>query len=550
MVVRELFAKLGLDLDKSSFSAGDAAIKGIKLGLVAIGGVAVAAATGLAVAVHGLIETTSSLNDTSAALQISTDALQEIGFAAKLGGSGIEEMRSGLAILNRHLTAAKDGNEEAIKSFAKLHIKIRDQSGALKSADVVLGDVAEAFKKLPDGPEKTAAAMDLFGRSGAGFLAFLSEGRDGLEALRMEARELGAVLDKETIKAGDELGDNLDRLTIIAVAMRNEIGGPLLKQLNEITTAFIEWYKANRALVRQRMDQVAKIVGSAIRGLVTVAKALGKVLFTLIDLWQIIAVIMSSVVIAIILQNIVAIGALIAKYLFLGEVAVASALRSAAAWIVAAAPFVALVALIALAILLVDELITQEEGGLTLIGELGPRLQKFLEDFASGGNMKEPIWIQFLRFGAALMSDLSGTWRQIVEGWKLIFQDFFDWLVETFNKAVEKIPGLRLFIDAHKEAGKFLADVATTTGTVVKRTTVDPLINGLVAGARGVEAGGSAVIRAFTPSAPASSKNTFTTQIYQQPGQDANAVADAVESRLDAWNQARLEEAQAALEAG
>jgi hypothetical protein len=51
--------------------------------------------------------------------------------------------------------------------LAQLGIKTRDASGKLRSTQDVLGDLAERFATMPDGPVKTAIAIDALGKSGA-----------------------------------------------------------------------------------------------------------------------------------------------------------------------------------------------------------------------------------------------------------------------------------------------------------------------------------------------------------------------------------------------
>lgn len=532
MIIRELFAKLGLDIDKGSFTAADVLLASVKTGLIALGGLAVAAGGGLAVMVNDLVETSGALNDTATALQIGTDALQEIGYAAKLGGSSIEEMRGGLAILNKHLTAAKDGNEESQKTFAKLGIKIRDASGALKSADVVIGDVAEALSKLPEGPERTARAMDLFGRSGASLLPVLSEGREGLAKLRQEARDLGLVINVETIKAGDDLGDNLDRLKLSIKGVEHEIAGAFLGEINQSVESVIAWVKANRALIAQRMEKVIRVLTASLKAFVSVLGILWRVLGVVIDQWQFFAVILASVVLTAIVLNIGAIVRLIAQYVLLGAAALAAAIKSAAAWALAAAPVALLATLIAVAILLFDEWITAIEGGDTLLGELWPKWKKFLQDFAGAGSEGEPLWLQFLRFGAALIGDFDKTFKDVIEGWKLIFKALADWVIGIFDQITGYIASkVRGSIDSIRGLLKLSSDPGSSFGAGASP-------------AASVTTRPSGGARVFAQS------NEPVINIYQREGESPNNLAGRMREQLDAYNQTQIEQAHAALIAG
>lgn len=78
----------------------------------------------------------------------------------------------------------------------------------------MLGDVAELFSLLPDGANKTALAVKLFGRSGAELIPLLNQGKEGLAEFDKLASDLGLTLDKETGKAAEDFNDNLTKLKL------------------------------------------------------------------------------------------------------------------------------------------------------------------------------------------------------------------------------------------------------------------------------------------------------------------------------------------------
>ena len=94
---------------------------------------------------------------------------------------------------------ASEGNPNA---FKKLNIDLKDSSGQLQATDKVLAQIADRFKSMPDGPQKTALAMQLFGRQGKDMIPFLNQGSAGLAELNKKAHELGVTFnDTSTLKA-------------------------------------------------------------------------------------------------------------------------------------------------------------------------------------------------------------------------------------------------------------------------------------------------------------------------------------------------------------
>jgi hypothetical protein len=62
----------------------------------------------------------------------------------------------------------------------------------------VLLDLAERFKAMPDGAEKSALAGQIFGEAEAELIPFLNQGRDGITELTDELRSLGIEMSDES----------------------------------------------------------------------------------------------------------------------------------------------------------------------------------------------------------------------------------------------------------------------------------------------------------------------------------------------------------------
>ena len=81
-------------------------------------------------------------------------------------------------------------------------------TGQLKSGnmDSILTSVAESFKKMGPGSERTAAAVGLFGRKGKDLIPILGQGKDGIEALKKKMQQYGLVLNDGVIEDTTKLG--------------------------------------------------------------------------------------------------------------------------------------------------------------------------------------------------------------------------------------------------------------------------------------------------------------------------------------------------------
>lgn len=539
MIVRELFAKLGLSVDAASFAVADHMLGAVKSGLGLLVSGAVKAGEGLAEIVTKTVETAGSLNDTSIALGVTTDAIQELGYAAKLNGSSVEGMSDGIRKLSINMAAAASGSEEAAQTFRKLGVQITE-GGKLRAADAVIGDIAEKFKAMPDGARKVAAAVSLFGKSGASLIPTLSEGRDGLAALRQEARDLGFVLDTSTIKAGDDLGDTWDKLKAAADGLRYSIGGPLLSGFKELLDSMVRWIKANRELIAQRLRSVMRGIAGAIKAVGVGLDLVWRALNFVIARWKLFAALIVGSLAAIAIANA---GAVI-SFIALGAAAIGSAIAAAAAWVVAAAPFIALAALIAIVLLALEDLWVFLHGGKSLIGDVGKELAKLVSDFIDQGPKDGEHWM--LKILRSVLIYL----RAVGRAWEFIFGKIFDGV----SWMATKIDGLITRLDMLARIANVKWDI---TGTLKRggNAVLGALDSAGVAVGNAAE---GATQRLFAPKTPMMSSSppivqsksitaTYAPVINQQPGQSATDVANESQRLWSEWMSSEVESASAAV---
>mgnify|MGYP003611458547 FL=1 len=174
---------------------------------LAVGGIAQVA--GLA-AVVGAAAITMANNTAAAAnevgkLSISSglgaQALQELGYAFTVNGVSSQEFAQGMKGLAVRVNEAANGNQEAQATFKALGVEVRDSSGKIRPMEAILYDVAEAFKKMPDGAQKSALAIKLMEEAGLKLLPVLTQGADSIKRLADEAKNIGVIFTPEQIAA-------------------------------------------------------------------------------------------------------------------------------------------------------------------------------------------------------------------------------------------------------------------------------------------------------------------------------------------------------------
>ena len=91
---------------------------------------------------------------------------------------------------------------------------------------MLFGEIATKFAGMADGAGKTALAMTLFGKAGAGLIPLLNQYGAEQEKVNDEAHRFGLVLSSSTAKVAADAHDNLERLKLPADRRRKECEYP------------------------------------------------------------------------------------------------------------------------------------------------------------------------------------------------------------------------------------------------------------------------------------------------------------------------------------
>lgn len=177
------------------------------------------------------------LNNMSQITGFSVEKLGGLQLAAATNNVSLEQLTHGITQFSRKLIDATKGQGESAEAFNRMGVSIRDSTGALKTTDELLGEVADKFKGYEDGAGKAALAQELFGRAGVQLIPLLNEGSAGLAKLREEAEKAGIVMSAETAEAANKLNSNLEVLKAYGQGFWVQVASPIVEGLAKITNA-------------------------------------------------------------------------------------------------------------------------------------------------------------------------------------------------------------------------------------------------------------------------------------------------------------------------
>ena len=202
---------------KRSFDGLKAGIKG------AIGALTIGA---FVQATRGTLNLADALGKTSARLGLTTEGLQTLRFAATQSGMSTEMLEMSLQRFTRRLAEADKGTGVLKDTFKELGINLRDPNNRLKSAESLLGDVADKMAAIPDQGERVRLAFSMFDSEGVKMVNMLQGGKKGFDELRQSLIDSGAIMGGEFINDAADANDAIDKFgTVLRVAFASAISG-------------------------------------------------------------------------------------------------------------------------------------------------------------------------------------------------------------------------------------------------------------------------------------------------------------------------------------
>lgn len=172
---------------------------------------------------------------------LSTDQLQEFAYMAELVDVSLDTMTGSMTKLTRQMDSARSGNEAAGEAFSRLGIKTTNADGSLRDSTEVFFELIEALGQMEDGSERDALAMEIFGKSAQQLNPLIAQGRKGIEGFAEEAREMGYVLDEETLGKLGQLDDSFQRLTNLRTMISNKLGAGMAPGVTRAIDKLIEF---------------------------------------------------------------------------------------------------------------------------------------------------------------------------------------------------------------------------------------------------------------------------------------------------------------------
>ena len=163
-----------------------------------------------------------------------TEDTSRLSTELTLSGVASDKASTAMKLFSKSLgTAAADAGKTADMA-AKLGVSFTNADGSVKPLTDLMGPLADKFQSMPNGAEKTALAMQLFGRSGTDMLPFLNKGAAGLEELGKKSDEFGLTLTDTSIGAMGDAKQKAREFDASIQGMKISLGEALLPVMTTV----------------------------------------------------------------------------------------------------------------------------------------------------------------------------------------------------------------------------------------------------------------------------------------------------------------------------
>ena len=173
------------------------------------------------------------VKDMSDRTGIAVEDLVTLERAFENAGLAGDDVQKAVNKMQRSIEDAGEGGEKTGKAFEKLGLNFDDIK--TKSPTEQLEAIGKKINELKTPAERTAVAVDLFGKSGADMLTVFKDGKNGIEEAREEIGSFGRILD-ENAPAMDLIGDKFDAIKNKGEEFATGLVSGVLPALGDLTT--------------------------------------------------------------------------------------------------------------------------------------------------------------------------------------------------------------------------------------------------------------------------------------------------------------------------
>jgi hypothetical protein len=237
----------------------------------------------LAAAVKHFADVGDQLDKMSKRTGVSVETLSELGFAAEQTGSNLDAVGNALQRMNRRLGRITAGQASSTQKEALESLGLSAERLRQLSPEQRLKAIADAMASMEDQAEAAGLAQRAFGTEVDKILPLLLKGREGIEQLQREFRDMGGTMSQEAAADAARLTDAMNEARQAISIVTRKVGAALAPMLTDVSQkirdqagAWAQWVQQNQQTIVTTAKWVAGMIAAG-AALVTVGTSIKSV---------------------------------------------------------------------------------------------------------------------------------------------------------------------------------------------------------------------------------------------------------------------------------
>lgn len=208
------------------------------------------------------------LSKLSRRLGLTYGQMAGLKLAGDLAGVGVETIAAAATKADVAFISASNGSKEAIAKFTSLGLSMAELQKL--SPDQRFAAIADAIAKLPTAAERSAAAVKLFGKSGAELVPLFEEGAGAIKRATDQAQAFGLTLNNAQGLGVEKMNDSFTSAFAAIQGLATQVVSNLAEPISRIIDDFTNFVAASGGV-----DIGASISNAMLDGAIFVVEMFG-----------------------------------------------------------------------------------------------------------------------------------------------------------------------------------------------------------------------------------------------------------------------------------
>ena len=191
------------------------------------------------------VQNADDLNTLAKQTGFTTEELQQFRYASDLIDVSAEDITGSISKLRKAMTGHAD-------AWEALGVATTDANGNLRDSSTVFYETLQALSQISNETERDTLAMEIFGKSADQLAGIIDDGGAALKQYGQEAKDLGLILDQDTLDALNQTNDSIDRLKAQGTANLAKLGAT-------VATTFGPYIEKAAALAGKLADRIGNL---------------------------------------------------------------------------------------------------------------------------------------------------------------------------------------------------------------------------------------------------------------------------------------------------